>query len=108
MNRVCCDDLHAGSNDRDGDSGRGPDPVIAPLNIPPFIVEKYAKSLFEMMAGSVLLGSVFITSGLWLSYAYNITSGASIILVAGSVFRFIQLIERLTRLSFMRLFSRPC
>jgi len=80
--------------------------VIALLTIPPFIAEKYVKSLFGMMAGSVLLGAVFTTSGLWLSYAYNITSGASIILVAGSVFLFIQLIDRLIRLSFPKFLSR--
>ena len=32
--------------------------VIALLTIPPFIVEKYAKSLFQMMMGSSLLGVV--------------------------------------------------
>ena len=29
------------------------------------------------------LGMVFTTTGLWLSYSYNLTSGATIILVAG-------------------------
>lgn len=76
--------------------------VIALLTIPPFIVEKYVKSLFWMMAGSALLGAIFTMSGLWLSYAYNITSGASIIMVAGSAFLFIQVIERLIRLGFAR------
>jgi zinc transport system permease protein len=60
--------------------------VIALLTIPPFIVERYARSLLQMMAGSILLGAVFTTSGLWLSYRFNITSGASIILVAGIAF----------------------
>jgi zinc transport system permease protein len=80
--------------------------VIALLTIPPFIVEKYVKSLFGMMAGSVLLGAVFTLSGLWLSYAYNITSGASIIMVAGSVFIFMQLIDKLRRGSFSHFLSR--
>jgi zinc transport system permease protein len=80
--------------------------VIALLTIPPFIVEKYVKSLFWMMAGSVLLGAIFTMTGLWLSYAYNITSGASIIMVAGSVFLFIQVIEKLIRLSFPNFLSR--
>lgn len=57
--------------------------VIALLTIPPFIVEKYARSLAQMMIGSSLLGAVFTMAGLWLSYRYNLTSGASIILVAG-------------------------
>ena len=80
--------------------------VIALLTIPPFIAEKYVKSLFRMMAGSVLLGALFTMSGLWLSYAYNITSGASIIMVAGSVFLFIQVVEKLIRLSLPHLRSR--
>ena len=69
--------------------------VIALLTIPPFIVEKYAKSLFQMMMGSSLLGAVFTISGLWLSYTFDLTSGASIILVAGFVFFLYYLIDRL-------------
>ncbi len=60
--------------------------VIALLTIPPFIVEKHAKSLLQMMVGSSLLGAVFTITGLWLAYRYNLTSGASIILVSGIVF----------------------
>jgi zinc transport system permease protein len=60
--------------------------VIALLTIPPFIVEKYANSLVQMMVGSSLLGALFTVSGLWLSYRYNLTSGASIIMVSGIVF----------------------
>ena len=57
--------------------------VIALLTIPPFIVERYAKSLVQMIVGSSLLGAFFTVSGLWLSYTYNLTSGASIIMVSG-------------------------
>ena len=60
--------------------------VIALLTIPPYIAEKYSKSLFVMMVFSSLLSVVFTVTGLWLSYAYNLTSGASIILVAGTGF----------------------
>ena len=60
--------------------------VIALLTIPPFIVEKYAKSLVQMMVASSLLGAVFTVTGLWFSYQYNLTSGASIIMVSGIVF----------------------
>jgi len=60
--------------------------VIALLTIPPFIVEKYAKSLFQMMLGSSLLGAVLTTAGLWLSYVFDLTSGATIILVSGAAF----------------------
>jgi len=57
--------------------------VIALLTIPPFIAEKYSKSLIQMMVLSSLLSAVFTVTGLWLSYTLNLTSGASIILVAG-------------------------
>jgi len=60
--------------------------VIALLTIPPFIVEQHAKSLVQMMVGSSLLGAVFTVCGLWLSYRYNLTSGAAIILVSGIAF----------------------
>ena len=69
--------------------------VIALLTIPPFMVEKYDKSLFQMMMGSSLLGAVFTICGLWLSYAFDLTSGASIILVAGIAFFLFFLIDRL-------------
>ena len=69
--------------------------VIALLTIPPFIAEKYAKSLFQMMVGSSLLGAVFTISGLWLSYAFDLTSGATIILVAGITFFLFFLVDRL-------------
>ncbi len=60
--------------------------VIALLTIPAFIVEKYAKSLGTMMIGASVLGSVFTLCGLGLSYRFNLTSGAAIILVAGTAF----------------------
>jgi len=60
--------------------------VIALLTIPPYIAEKYTGSLGKMMALSSLLGVIFTLAGLWLSYGYNLSSGASIILVAGVVF----------------------
>ncbi len=60
--------------------------VIALLTIPPYIAEKYSKSLSVMMVLSSLLSVFFTVIGLWLSYAYNLTSGASIILVAGTGF----------------------
>jgi zinc transport system permease protein len=60
--------------------------VIALLTIPPFIAEKHAKSLFQMMLFSCVLSILFTLTGLWLSYAFNLTSGASIILVAAAGF----------------------
>ena len=65
--------------------------VIALLTIPPFIMENYARSLLQMMVGSSILGVLFTIAGLWLSYAFDLTSGASIILVAG-IFFFLNLL----------------
>jgi len=69
--------------------------VIALLTIPPFIVEKYARSMVQMMVGSSLLGAVFTIVGLWLSYTYDLTSGASIILVSGVAFLLSLLVDGL-------------
>lgn len=60
--------------------------VIALLTIPPYIAEKYARSLGEMMVLSIFLGILFTLAGLWLSYNYDFTSGATIIMVAGVAF----------------------
>jgi zinc transport system permease protein len=68
--------------------------VIALLTIPPFIMEKYAQNLFQMMVGASVLGAVFTVAGLWLAYAYNLTSGACIILVAGAAFFGVILADR--------------
>jgi zinc transport system permease protein len=57
--------------------------VIALLTIPPYIAEKYTTSLAGMMVLSSLLGTFFTLLGLWFSYGYNLTSGATIIMVAG-------------------------
>jgi zinc transport system permease protein len=69
--------------------------VIALLTIPPFIMEKYARSLLQMMIGSSFLGCLFTLLGLWISYRFDLTSGASIILVAGMAFFLNLLIARM-------------
>jgi len=60
--------------------------VIALLTIPPYIAEKYARSLRMMMFFSTLLCCMFTMTGLWLSYIFNLTSGATIIMVAVAAF----------------------
>jgi zinc transport system permease protein len=60
--------------------------VIALLTIPPMIAERYSRSLFGMMVLSAVLSGLFTTGGLWLSFAFNLTSGATIILFAGTAF----------------------
>ncbi len=56
--------------------------VIALLTIPVYIAERISNSLGSMMFFSGVLSSVFTLIGLWLSYEYDITSGASIIMIS--------------------------
>jgi len=68
--------------------------VIALLTIPPYIAEKYARSLFKMMLYACGLSIVFTVIGLYLSFVFNLTSGASIIMVAGTGFLISLIIEQ--------------
>ncbi|MGE4318342.1 MAG: metal ABC transporter permease [Deferribacterales bacterium] len=63
--------------------------IIAMLTIPPFIAERWSASLKKMMVISSLLSLVFTLAGLYLSYIFNITSGASIIAVSSLGFFFL-------------------
>jgi len=56
--------------------------VIALLTIPIYIAEILSNSLKSMMIISSILSSIFTLLGLWFSYNYDITSGASIIMVS--------------------------
>lgn len=69
--------------------------VIALLTIPPFIAEKFTGSLRTMMVASSILSCLFTITGLCLSYLLNLTSGATIILVAAAGFFMAVLWERL-------------
>lgn len=60
--------------------------IIALLTIPPFIAQNFSKRLGEMMFISAILSVVFCIAGLFFSFKYNLTSGASIILVASICF----------------------
>ncbi|HDZ24246.1 MAG TPA: metal ABC transporter permease [Desulfobacteraceae bacterium] len=68
--------------------------VIALLSIPPYIAEKVTDSLGKMMVLSSLFGIFFTVTGLWISYRFNLTSGAAIILVAGAGFFLTLAIDR--------------
>jgi zinc transport system permease protein len=69
--------------------------VIAMLTIPVYIAEKLSSSLFSMMFLSGAIATLFTLAGLWFSYTYNLTSGASIILVsAASLGLFLLLYQR--------------
>jgi zinc transport system permease protein len=69
--------------------------VIALLTIPPYIAERYSTSLFKMMILSSVLSAIFTVIGLWFSYILDLTSGATIIAVAGIGFLISLAIERL-------------
>lgn len=57
--------------------------VIALLTIPAAIAVQFIQDLKQMMFISSILGTTFVIIGLSLSYVFNLTSGATIILVAG-------------------------
>lgn len=80
--------------------------VIALLTIPPYIAEKYTKSLLKMMLFSCLLGMIFTSGGLWVSYRFDLTSGAAIIFLAGLAFFLSFLVDRLIALNKRRLMQR--
>lgn len=60
--------------------------VIALLTLPAAIAGHYVHSLGSMMIIATLLGSLFTTGGLALSYAPNLPAGPTIILLAGAVY----------------------
>jgi zinc transport system permease protein len=60
--------------------------VIALLTMPAAISGHFVKNMRKMMILASILGMFFTTVGLWLSYSVNLSSGATIILVAGAVY----------------------
>ena len=69
--------------------------VIALLTIPSAISLQFTSKLKHSMAFSSLLGVVFTLSGLYLSYVFNLASGATIILVAGAGFLLAMLYKKI-------------
>jgi zinc transport system permease protein len=80
--------------------------VIALLTIPPYISEKYTKSLFQMMLLSCMLGTFFTVGGLWASYTLDLTSGAAIIFFAGIAFFLSLIIDRVVLLWRKKMMAR--
>lgn len=56
--------------------------VMALLTIPTYLAEHFCNKLSSMMIISSVLATIFTLIGLMLSYLYDISSGASIIIVA--------------------------
>jgi zinc transport system permease protein len=68
--------------------------VIALLTIPGAISRRHMKSLPSIMAGSIILGALFVIIGLLLSYDLDVPSGAAIILTAAVAFFLSTLLSR--------------
>ena len=67
--------------------------VIALLTIPTYLAESFASRLSTMMIISSILATIFTILGLIISYLYDISSGASIIMVAVVVLGIVKLIK---------------
>ena len=59
--------------------------VIALLTIPAALARQFTHSIKKMMLLAILAGVVFTFSGLWISYWLDLASGATIILVSGTM-----------------------
>lgn len=59
--------------------------VIALLTIPAALARQFTHDLKKMMLLSILFGAIFAFGGLWLSYELDLASGATIILLSGTV-----------------------
>ncbi|OAB61516.1 hypothetical protein AY599_26525 [Leptolyngbya valderiana BDU 20041] len=57
--------------------------TIALLTMPAAIAGRFVKDIKQMAIAASLLGIIFTTVGLFLSYTFDLTSGATIILVSG-------------------------
>jgi zinc transport system permease protein len=68
--------------------------IIALLTIPGAISRQHVKGLPGIMAGSILLGAIFVTVGLFVSYYLDVPSGATIILTAAVTFFLSAIISR--------------
>ena len=71
--------------------------VIALLTMPAAISQRFTSDLRRMMAISVMLGLVFTTVGLFLSYLLDLTSGATIVLTAACAFLVAMISKSLTQ-----------
>jgi zinc transport system permease protein len=60
--------------------------VIALLTIPAAVARSFSRTLQGMMALAIAFSVMFSIAGLWLSWVYDVASGATIILVASFVF----------------------
>lgn len=67
--------------------------IMALLTAPPAIAKLFTNDLKRLMLYSILLGIFFTLTGLWLSYTFNIPSGAAIALFISIVYGAVSLIR---------------
>jgi len=60
--------------------------LIALLTIPAAVSSLFVSDVKRMMVMGVILGAAFTTTGLWLSYLLDLTTGATIVLVAAATY----------------------
>lgn len=68
--------------------------VLALLTIPVAISRRYTHNIRKLMCLSVAVGVVITFIGLWISYALDLASGATIVLVLGAFFLASSLVRR--------------
>lgn len=68
--------------------------VIALLTIPAAIAKQYTYKIGQMMILAVILGILLTTGGLYVSYLFNLASGATIVLVLGLGFVISSLLQK--------------
>jgi len=68
--------------------------VIALMTIPTYISEQISTTLYQMMIKSALISTIFNIIGLIISYKYDITSGAAIILTSALFLIVFMLVKR--------------
>jgi zinc transport system permease protein len=67
--------------------------VIALLSLPPAVAGYFARTLWQMMLGAVLCCAAFVASGIAISYPYDLPTGPTIALVAGTVYLLVALVR---------------
>jgi zinc transport system permease protein len=77
--------------------------VIALLTLPAAVAGFFSKRLWQMMIVAVCCCMIFTTTGLGLSYSYDLPSGPTIIVVAGGVYLLMIIINRFRKKNSLKL-----
>jgi len=67
--------------------------VIALMTIPAAMSRQFTSNLKKMMLLSIMFGAVFSSGGIWLSYMFDVPSGATIVLVMSVVYLMYSLVK---------------